>query len=137
MGRRDGETAERRDDVPPGALDLIHRYDYPGNVRELRNIIENAVVMAGSNEIRPEDLPKVLLPEGRAPSPGKAPVGTLRELRESWLEPLERKYLMDVLNGCNGNVRKAAKIAGINTVTFYRLLKKRGLKVEREVRIED
>ena len=44
---------------------------------------------------------------------------------------------MDVLNGCNGNVRKAAKIAGINTVTFYRLLKKRGLKVEREVRIED
>jgi transcriptional regulator with GAF, ATPase, and Fis domain len=123
--------------ITPGALALIHRYDYPGNVRELRNIIENAVVMAGSNEIRPEDLPKVLLPEGRAPSPAKAPVGTLRELRESWLEPLERKYLMDVLNGCNGNVRKAAKIAGINTVTFYRLLKKRGLKVERAVRVED
>jgi transcriptional regulator of acetoin/glycerol metabolism len=68
--------------------------------------------------------------------PSKVP-GTLKELRESWLEPLERKYLVDVLNECNGNVRKAAKTAGINTVTFYRLLKKRGIKVEVKVRLED
>jgi DNA-binding protein Fis len=57
----------------------------------------------------------------------------LKELREMWLAPREKRYLAELLAQCDGNVRRAAKRAGINTVTMYRLLKKRGLKLSREV----
>ena len=62
--------------------------------------------------------------------------GTLAELREMWLAPLERRYLSDLLRECNGNVRRAAALADINPVTMYRLLKKRGLRLRREVSSE-
>ncbi len=141
FNRQHGKEVTR---ISPEALEAIRQYEYPGNVRELRNIMENSVVMAGTNEILLEDLPKILHQVESPPPSVSEPksekvkgAATLKELRESWLEPLERKYLAQVLNECKGNVRKAAKIAGINTVTFYRLLKKRGLRVEREVRLED
>ena len=56
--------------------------------------------------------------------------------RESWLAPLETRYLTDLLATCDGNVRAAAERAGVNTVTMYRLLKKRGLTLKRRVQAE-
>jgi DNA-binding NtrC family response regulator len=59
------------------------------------------------------------------------PSQTLEEARENWLAPLERQYLTDLLARHAGNVKAAAKSAGINTVTLYRLLKRRGLHLGR------
>ena len=59
---------------------------------------------------------------------------SLREMREACLGPLERRYLEELLSECQGNVREAARRADVNTVTMYRLLKKRGLRIAREVR---
>jgi DNA-binding NtrC family response regulator len=56
---------------------------------------------------------------------------TLEEAREKWLAPLERQYLTDLLARHAGNVKAAARSAGINTVTLYRLLKRRGLHLGR------
>jgi DNA-binding NtrC family response regulator len=64
-------------------------------------------------------------------------VPTLADARETWLEPLERQYLTDLLARHGGNVKVAAKAAGINTVTLYRLLKRRGLHIGRTVRASD
>jgi DNA-binding NtrC family response regulator len=55
-------------------------------------------------------------------------------LRESWLAPLERQYLEDLLKENGGNVRAASRKAGGNAVTLYRLLKKHGLRLQREVK---
>jgi two-component system response regulator HydG len=122
------------------ALALLRAYDFPGNVRELKNAIEHAAIMATGDEIRPDDLPKSIR-AGGGPSP-RGPAlpethKTLRELREAWLAPFEIRYLSELLEQCGGNVRQAATRAGVNTVTMYRLLKKRGLKLDRRVRRED
>jgi len=120
------------------AMALLHQYDFPGNVRQLKNAVEHAAIMAAGEVIAPTDLPLAiqqasqgqLSPDAVPPPPGPRP---LREMRELWLAPLERRYLIDLLRSCDGNVRRAAAKAGVNPVTMYRLLKKRGLEVTRGV----
>ncbi|HWB76518.1 MAG TPA: sigma-54-dependent Fis family transcriptional regulator [Nannocystaceae bacterium] len=129
---RMGKPAPR---ISSEALAVLRAHDFPGNVRELRNAVEHAVVMAQRGEVRPEDLPDSM--RAAAPRPGTAArrerAATLRELREAWLAPLETRYLTELLQTCEGNVALAAKRAGINNVTLYRLLRKRGLVVKRTV----
>ncbi len=116
------------------ALAVLHAYDFPGNVRELRNAIEHAVIMAAGDELRAQDLPASMTePATVAADAGRKSKPTLKQLREQWLAPLERQYLTDLLARHGGNVADAAKAAGVNTVTMYRLLKKRGLRMGRHV----
>ena len=120
-----------------GALAALETHDFPGNVRELKNTLEHAVIMAGA-EVLPEHLPSSLGPPRREAGPSArraltAPP-TLAELRERCLAPVERQYLAELLERSAGNVRRAAKAADVDTVTLYRLLKKRGLELERRVR---
>ena len=108
-------------------------YDFPGNMRELKNTIEHAIILCTGDELRVDDLPRALLVD--AALSGKAARGkqaaprapTLREARETWLAPLERQYLIDLLAAHAGNVKRAARAAGIDAVTLYRLLRRRGL----------
>jgi len=118
----------------PAVLARLQAYDFPGNVRELKNTIEHAVILCTGDELRVEDLPRPLLqgskPRARTPQPVQV---TLDEARETWLEPLEKQYLTELLAKHGGNVKTAARAAGINTVTLYRLLKRRGLHLGRTV----
>jgi two-component system response regulator HydG len=121
------------------AFAALCAYDYPGNVRELKNAVEHAVILAADDEILPRHLPATMT-SGKAPAEpsaglaeAEAPYGTLRSLRESWLAPHERRYLADLLDSSRGNVRAAARRAGVDAVTFYRLLKKRGIRLGRRV----
>jgi transcriptional regulator with GAF, ATPase, and Fis domain len=132
-------VASRR--MSAAAFATLAAYDYPGNVRELKNAVEHAAIMATGEEIQPSDLPSSMRTAdigGGAPAAPAAEDAelTLDALREIWLAPREKVYLTELLQRCGGSVRKAAKRAGINTVTMYRLLKKRGLKLSREVRSE-
>jgi DNA-binding NtrC family response regulator len=115
-------------------LARLAAYDFPGNVRELKNTIEHAVILCTGDELAPEDLPKPLQ-TGTAPAtrPKKPAQQTLEAAREQWLEPLERQYLTDLLAKHGGSVKTAARAAGINAVTLYRLLKRRGLHLGRTV----
>jgi two-component system, NtrC family, response regulator HydG len=129
---RHGKRAPR---IAPATMALLSAYEYPGNVRELRNAIEHAVILCTSDELRPEDLPKTMQ-AGRSPrrasTANPPPRPTLRELREQWLAPLERRYFVELLGECDGNVRAAAARAGVDPVTMYRLLRRRGVAVRRE-----
>ncbi|MBA3817937.1 MAG: sigma-54-dependent Fis family transcriptional regulator [Deltaproteobacteria bacterium] len=115
-------------------LARLAAYDFPGNVRELKNTIEHAVILCTGDELRVEDLPRPLQAgmKSRARTPQPVQL-TLDEVRETWLEPLEKQYLTDLLAKHAGNVKTAARAAGINVVTLYRLLKRRGLHVGRTV----
>jgi DNA-binding NtrC family response regulator len=125
------------DAITAEAMATLTAYDFPGNMRELQHAMEHAVIMAAGREVGREDLPLPLrLHEGKGSAkPGKRPASgdTLRQLREACLAPVERQYLSDLLTQCGGNVRKAARRAGVNTVTFYRLMKKRGLRLTRGI----
>jgi len=138
-----GKKAPR---IGADALAKLYAYDYPGNVRELRNAIEHAVILCTGDELRVEDLPKPIqsasfdagpsgLRSGRTAEGRTGPEAvTLADAREAWLAPLERRYLVELLAACEGNVRRAAARADVDAATFYRLLRRRGVTVRREPR---
>jgi two-component system, NtrC family, response regulator HydG len=122
--------------LSPAALAMLQSYDFPGNVRELRNVVEHAVILCEGDEIVPGDLPGSVQ---SVPAPGRRTAArperrrTLRAMREAWLEPLERGYLAELIDACGGNVREASRRAGVTAATFYRLMARRGVKLKRAV----
>jgi transcriptional regulator with GAF, ATPase, and Fis domain len=113
------------------ALAVLEAWDFPGNMRELKNALEHAVIMARGDEVTPGDLPPDMREAVVAPSAPKAAAKTLATLREEWVGPHEKRYLAQLLDAHDGRVEPAAKQADVNKVTFYRLMKKHGLVVER------
>ena len=88
-------------------------YAWPGNVRELENVVEHAAIMATQDMITAD-----LLPLSSHSSKGRLP--PLTEAKESF----ERDYLRDLLQITEGNISRAAQIAGRYRSDFYKLLKK-------------
>jgi len=119
--------------LAPSAIAALAAYDFPGNVRELKNAIEHAVILAATDELTADDLPEPISSPRRAPAP-RPRRRTLRQLRDEWLAPLETAYLRDLLAAHGGHVRRAASAAGVDAVTMYRLLAKRGIKTPRRGR---
>jgi DNA-binding NtrC family response regulator len=118
------------------AMALLNRYDFPGNVRELKNALEHAVIMTSDEEVRSEHLPMSIRgaraqAESEVARAKSTKATTLADLREAWLAPHERKFLQDLLEATNGNIADSARKAGVNRVTFYRLMQKHGLKMRR------
>ncbi len=124
------------DGLSPEALSLLSAHDFPGNLRELQACMAHAVILCDGREIQAEHLPESLHTkqvEGSTPNAASGPP-CLQELREQTLAPVERRYLCDLLDHCDGDVRAAAELAGVNHVTLYRLLRKRGLQLSRRAR---
>ncbi|EPF27174.1 hypothetical protein HMPREF1221_00757 [Treponema socranskii subsp. paredis ATCC 35535] len=99
---------------------LLYKYDWPGNIRELRNCIESAVVMCGGNEITPEDLPPTVSASIAAPSI-TIPVGTT-------LDDAEKAIICENLAANKGNKSKTADILGIGRKTLHRKLQEYGIE---------
>jgi DNA-binding NtrC family response regulator len=116
----------------PQAMAMLHDYDFPGNMRELKNVVEHAVIMTTSEEILPEHLPGSIRSQAPPPSQLTFTYKTLGQMREHWLAPLERQYLEDLLIECRGDIKAVARRAGVNPVTIYRLLKKRRISLRRD-----
>ncbi len=110
--------------VSPEALNLICNYNYPGNIRELENIIERALVLGG-NAILPEHLPAEFdnqeMKEENIASNDKSsfPVNLDKELKE-----LEEYYIRTALDHADGAKQKAAELLGLNFRSFRYRLKK-------------
>ena len=100
----------------PGASEALGQYDYPGNVRELENIIARTVALAEGNQIHVQDLPPHLSGARRAAG------GPLKSLEE-----LERDHITKVLQAVGGQRELAAGILGITRSTLWRKMKKFGL----------
>lgn len=96
--------------VSAAARAALEAYDYPGNVRELRNLLERALVQAQSPEIGVADLPQL---EERRP--------------RQTLEELERAYIAEVLDATRGKKSRAAEILGISRKTLLEKRKRYGL----------
>jgi two-component system response regulator GlrR len=131
--------AERREDIPlltnhflsrlaeryrkgrlalaPEAMQLLVSAPWPGNVRQLLNVIEQAVALAPT-EVIPESLVRQALDAGDT---------TLTPLDEA-RRAFERDYLVRILKITGGNVTKAARLAGRNRTEFYRLLERHSLE---------
>jgi len=106
--------------VTPQAIQKLMLHEWPGNVRELENTVEYAVVMTQQDTITEDFL---LQTKGGI---SKEPLKPLKEARDAY----EKAYLIHLLEICEGNVSKAAKLAGKYRADFYDLLKKHNLKSE-------
>ncbi|HBL30610.1 MAG TPA: Fis family transcriptional regulator, partial [Acidobacteria bacterium] len=102
-------------DIAPEAVDLLVRYPWPGNIRELANAIERALVVGKPPLVRPEDLPVSLAPPaGGAPAP---------QVGDS-LADVEKAHVRAILERTGWNVSRAARILDIDRVTLYNKIKK-------------
>ena len=99
--------------ITQDALQKLMRYAFPGNVRELENLIEGALALTTDPVIDSGDL---LLPDSTPASTGEELSGDLPKLGE-----LERRYIARVLAFTGGNMSKAAKILGVDRKTLYRM----------------
>ena len=127
---------ERREDVPPlvyhfirqfnaeagyavegvrqDALELLVDHAWPGNVRQLENVIERAVILRKAGLVQPSDLP----PEMESTAAGDS---------SRSLDELERQHILQLLEECGGNRSRVARILGISRRTVYRKLRQYGI----------
>lgn len=139
----------RKKQVEMEVFDFLEDYSFPGNVRELENLIHRMVAMSSDKVIKLNDLPSDLFNRSISSAPryvlhpfeafdnavpqDRDELQAYREkvehLAGSYVRDLERRFLYHVLDLAEGKVRKAAEIAGINRTLFYKLLKRAGIDV--------
>ncbi|MBN2311124.1 MAG: sigma-54-dependent Fis family transcriptional regulator [Candidatus Hydrogenedentes bacterium] len=124
--------------ISEAAMEALCSYDWPGNTRELINIIERATILCRGNKITLEDLPQAFLErESRAPRPAASAFDgsnwtgmSLHDVKQEVMGQVERAYLEAVLRDCRGRVGEAAKRAGIHPRGLYNKMKQLGLRKE-------
>jgi len=115
------------------ALRALRAHSWPGNVRELQNVMEHAVVLLEPGaEVRAEDLPFLAAPAGGEDEGGLPEAGSgdasYYDARDKLLAKFDRQFLQRVISRAGGNLSKAARLAGIDRTTFYRLMERHGLQ---------
>ncbi|MFG0251972.1 MAG: sigma-54-dependent transcriptional regulator [Phycisphaerales bacterium JB038] len=119
-----------------GVMEALRRYTYPGNVRELANIIERAVVLTRGQRIRLEDLPAELTMGGdRQGHDGGSPALTLAPAAAEWrpmplrqaLEEPEKQIILAALRANEWNRQATSDVLEINRTTLYKKMKQYGL----------
>jgi DNA-binding NtrC family response regulator len=108
------ETNKEIGSISREALDEMMLYDWPGNIRELENAIERAVVVGKSRSIQPQDLPIFSSTQSRGP-------------QDLSLREMEKEHIASILEQTNWNIKKSAEILGIDRSTLYHKLKRYGL----------
>jgi DNA-binding NtrC family response regulator len=118
-------------DIDPELLAAFGRYSWPGNIRELENLLERAYILENSPMLTPESFPRELFPS--ISSSVRMEINSsrpLKEVRRKGLEDIERRYLKKLLAHNKGRIRESAKAAGVSTRQLHKLLTKYGLKKE-------
>ena len=107
---------ERPPELGEDARAALHRHDWPGNIRDLRNVVELAVLHAEDNEVTTRSLVAAGLPAGVLPPPGGPS------------EEAERERVIAALNACGGNQSRAARILNISRNTLIRRIRRYNLQ---------
>jgi two-component system, NtrC family, response regulator AtoC len=108
----------------PEALALLERYDWPGNIRELENVVVRAVALCDGT-VRVKDLPQRVRNHAQKPAEATSP-GSLVDGHEEWvpLSEIEGRYVAQVLEHTRGNKQAAARVLAIDRKTLDRMIKR-------------
>ncbi len=107
----------------PRFYEALLRQPWPGNVRQLKNVMERLTALHPGGVLEPEDLAEDLQPNGAVCQLSSLP---WKEAREQYLASFELSYAQAVLAHCDGNISAAAREAGVDRKTFYALLRRSG-----------
>lgn len=108
-------------EIEPGFIQKLQSYNFPGNIRELRNLVERAVILTSDDTLKEDVLPAELLLN--------KPDISASSLKENYrLDNLEKDQIIKTLKLVDGNKTKAAEMLGIGLTTLYRKLQSYGLE---------
>ncbi|MDQ3036376.1 MAG: sigma-54 dependent transcriptional regulator [Myxococcota bacterium] len=109
----------RRVELGEGVVDYLQRYDFPGNIRELENMVEQGVALSVDARVRLDDI----VPLDAQPKTASAPSGGLESLQDV-VDRAERDAIAAVLREVDGNKEKAAEVLGLSATTLWRKMKR-------------
>lgn len=118
------ENNRRLVDLTDDAKIILKNYPWPGNIRELKNLVERLLIMNPGQKINAIDLPSHLTRPDVNVSSIKPGAKTLKEVRDM----AEREYILQTLKSCNGNVSKAARMLGLERTNLHKKMNSLGIK---------
>jgi DNA-binding NtrC family response regulator len=129
--RKYGEALHKTVQFPKEVLDTLAAYHWPGNIRELKNVVERAVVLAEGSAVRREELPREIWqrpPQKELASPSGIPLHLdATQPLDKRLERLEQEIIKRTLEECHGNQTQAAKKLGLKRSSLQYKIQKYGL----------
>lgn len=161
LGRFRQELRKDVQGISPDALQLLSQYRWPGNVRQLQNVLRHAMLHATGPVLISEFFPKeirnqsgsaatgAITPEGQETTGGQSPARDLQafidqrlradstNLYAESLEMMERHLLSTIMQNTQGNLSKAAAILGITRGSVRNKLKTLGISIERQIQLND
>jgi len=108
--------------IRPEAMKMLLNYPWPGNIRELQNVLGRAISLTSAKYITPADLPNEITQERLFPVPN------IYKPYEDIKKAIEKEYFSKLLTETKGNIAKAAQLAQVNRDTLYEFLKKHNLQ---------
>jgi two-component system response regulator AtoC len=115
LGKYAKKMGKQIEGFKPAAMVILNRYPWPGNARELENVVERGVILCDNSTVGPEDLSITASPPAAEMSANPS------------LEEIEKDYILRVLKEAGGNQSKASHILGIDRKTLYHKLKRYGI----------
>ncbi len=117
--------------IHPAVMDAFQRYPWPGNIRELQNLVERACILETSSILTPASFPAELFADRTptAPSPAEAQL-TLADVRSRAAVEAEQRYLRELLARTGGRINRTAEAAGITVRQINKLMHKYGMRKE-------
>jgi len=112
-------------DVHPDVIEAFDRYSWPGNIRELENIIERAYILESSPVLTPKSFPLEFFARGTSFSHVNLDTSlSLAEVRRRAVEEIERRYVRELLSQHRGRIQTTAAAAGITTRQLHKIMKR-------------
>ena len=102
--------------LDPSVMQVLTSYPWPGNIREMKNVLERAVLLARGEPLLLEHLP------GISPAPGTAPTASSGGVKS--LHDVEEEYIASVIKQCGGDMHRASDLLGVSRATLYRKMKR-------------
>ena len=115
--------ASRTRRISQDAIEVLLNYDYPGNVRELENILEHALIVCREETIEPQHLPEYVYRRGRTTPPAMRPVTAAQQGADAG----EADRIREALERQSGHRGQAARDLGIDRTTLWRKMKRLGI----------
>ena len=113
--------------IHPMVMDRFERYDWPGNIRELENLLERACILETGPVLMPQSFPLETMPEMDGPRHGTDWGTSISRARQQAVDRFEQEYLTTLLGQTHGRIDQAAAVAGITSRQLNRLLKRHQL----------
>jgi DNA-binding NtrC family response regulator len=114
--------------IHPQVMEAFNQYLWPGNIRELENLMERAYILETSPVLTPESFPsEIFTSKESTPLIFVAPLLTLAETRRRTVDHFEKQYLKEILTQHKGSIKESATTAGITTRQLNKLMTRHGI----------